>query len=237
MEVEVRSTTVLWKSQISRIQTFSSMWCGVWLGEPGGPYKQYVIANERAQQMMSDAKSLYENHEFSRAKQKLEDAVNLFTQSNDIYPNAEGRQGIEEAESYIEKCETGMKADTAFAKATELFNQRKLEDAIKEFGDAQSLYEEIGYTAQVEACTLKIEESRILVGVQEEALPCLIKHRTPKRQHPAHSVQQAMKRPNHCLSNLNQSGNNTTTQNKWHDVKNRLYTVKMRLPPLRKPEQ
>ncbi|KYK33396.1 MAG: hypothetical protein AYK18_15020 [Theionarchaea archaeon DG-70] len=141
-----------------------------WLGEPGGPYKQYVIANERAQQMMSDAKSLYENHEFSRAKQKLEDAVNLFTQSNDIYPNAEGRQGIEEAESYIEKCETGMKADAAFAKATELFNQRKLEDAIKEFGDAQSLYEEIGYTAQVEACTLKTEESRILVGVQEEAL-------------------------------------------------------------------
>lgn len=141
-----------------------------WLGEPGGPYKQFVIANEQAQQMMSDAVSLYENQEFSQAKQKFEDAASFFTKSNDIYPNGEAEQGIKEAESYIEKCKTGIKADTAFKKATELLNQRKLEDAVREFENAQSLYEEIGFTEQVGVCTSKIEEIHTLVAVREEAL-------------------------------------------------------------------
>lgn len=144
-----------------------------WLGEHGGPYKQYVTRNQQGQQMVSEGKALFENHAFSQAKLKFRNAVNLFTESNDIYPNPEAEEGIKEAEQFIEKCETGMNADAVFKEATELFNQQELENALETFEDAQVLYEDIQFTEQIEVCKSRIEEIHTLIAARKEALTLL----------------------------------------------------------------
>jgi tetratricopeptide (TPR) repeat protein len=141
-----------------------------WLGEPGGPYKQYKTKNQQAQQLMSDAKSLVDNHKFSLAKPKFEDVIALYTESEEIFANLEAEQGIPEAESFVQLCENGMKADTLFDEALGLYQERKLEDAGSKFESAQSLYEEIGYEARVTECVSWITECQRLVDVREEAL-------------------------------------------------------------------
>ena len=140
-----------------------------WLGEPGGPYKQYKALNQQAQNVLSEAQSLFEDNNFSQAKNRFESALELFEESSEIYPNPEADKGIAEAESYIPACETGIKAENAFDRATELFNSRKYEEAIREYEKAQALYQEIECTEKIQACTTKIEESNALAALQDEA--------------------------------------------------------------------
>ncbi|MBU7023606.1 MAG: hypothetical protein HXS40_05510, partial [Theionarchaea archaeon] len=140
-----------------------------WLGEPGGPYKQYETKNQQAQQLMSDAKSLVEEHRFSEAKPKFEDIIALYTESEEIFANPEAEQGILEAESFVQLCENGMKADTLFDEALGLYQERELEDAGSKFESARSLYGEIGYEARVTECVSWIAECQRLVNVREEA--------------------------------------------------------------------
>ena len=144
-----------------------------WLGEPGGPYKQYKTVVEQAQQKLSSATSLFTSHQFSRAITTFEDAIEIFEESNTIYRNNEATEGIEEAQSYIEKCETGLQADDIFETAEDLYAQRAYEDAITEYQNAQSLYEEIEYTDRVSECTEKIEESTQWITLREEATSAL----------------------------------------------------------------
>jgi hypothetical protein len=141
-----------------------------WLGEPGGPYKQYKTKNQQAQQLMSDAQSLFDNHKFSLAKPKFEDVIALYTESQEIFANPEAEQGIPEAESRVQYCENGMEADTLFEDALRLYQDRELEDAGSQFGSAQSLYEEIGYEERATECVSWIAECQRLANVREEAL-------------------------------------------------------------------
>ena len=140
-----------------------------WLGEPGGPYKQYKVIVEQAQQKLSDAVSLYESHRFSQAKTSFEEAIDIFEDSTEVYPNAEAVEGTEDAETYTEKCETGMEADTVFDEAEELYNNREYEKAIEEYEKAKPLYQDIEYTEQVEACTTRVEESNSWIALREKA--------------------------------------------------------------------
>ena len=140
-----------------------------WLGEPGGPYKQYKTINEQAQQMLSDAVSLYESHQFSQAKSKFGEAIGIFEESNEIYPNAEANQGIEESNDYIAKCETGMEADTIFGQAQNLYNNREYEKAIEEYEKAKLLYQEIEYTERTQECDTKVGESNDWIALRDEA--------------------------------------------------------------------
>jgi tetratricopeptide (TPR) repeat protein len=140
-----------------------------WLGEPGGPYKQYKTVVEEAQQKLSSATSLFNSHQFSQARTAFETAIDIFEESNTIYRNNDAVVGIEEAESYIEKCETGLEANDIFDTAQDLFQQRDYEDAITEYENAQVLYEEIEYSERVTECTQKIEESNQWIALREEA--------------------------------------------------------------------
>ncbi|KYK32961.1 MAG: hypothetical protein HXS46_19080 [Theionarchaea archaeon] len=79
-----------------------------WLGEPGGPYKQYKILNEQAQVLVQEALSLYETYKLSEAKETFLDAIDAFEESNEMYANSEAIKGIKEVESHLEKCETGL---------------------------------------------------------------------------------------------------------------------------------
>ncbi|MBU7013596.1 MAG: hypothetical protein HXS52_02720 [Theionarchaea archaeon] len=140
-----------------------------WLGEPGGPYRQYAMRNQQAQQLMSEATSLFDSHSFSAAKKKFQDVIDLYTESNEIYANVEAQERILEAEKFSAYCETGMEADTLFDGALGLYQERHLEDAVAEFERAQSLYRDISYEARVSECSSQIEECQRLMTVQEEA--------------------------------------------------------------------
>jgi tetratricopeptide (TPR) repeat protein len=141
-----------------------------WLSEPGGPYKQSEMLTEEGEDELSDGISLYESHGFPEAKAELEKAIQFFEESNEIFPNSEAANGIEEAEKYIQLCETGIKADDAFEKAGNFFEEREYEKAIEEFEKAQPLYEEIEYTERVQECTRKIEESKDWIDKREKAV-------------------------------------------------------------------
>ncbi|KYK29819.1 MAG: hypothetical protein AYK19_19185 [Theionarchaea archaeon DG-70-1] len=128
-----------------------------WLGELGGPYKQYKIMNEEAQNVLSEAVSLYEDHQFPEAKTKFEEAVGAFEESKEAYPNAEADEGIEEAHGYLATCEIGIKADETFGNALDLFDSQEYERAVDEFEKAKVLYEEIEYRGRAKECTTKME--------------------------------------------------------------------------------
>lgn len=140
-----------------------------WLGEPGGPYKQYVAANEQGQQLMDDAQSLFANHEFSQAKQKFEDALHIFTTSHKIYDNEKAQQGIANAETAIAYCETGLQADKLVDTGKEFFQDQNLKEAVTQFKNAQTLYRDIGFDTGVEECKSRIEECTALMAIREEA--------------------------------------------------------------------
>jgi tetratricopeptide (TPR) repeat protein len=140
-----------------------------WLGEPGGPYKQYRTLNDQAQQVMQTAQSLYEENSFSEAETEFKKSEDLFEESNEIYPNSTAEEGIQEAETYIEKCETGLEADEIFEKAEALYTAREYEKAIEEYGKAKLLYEEIGYTERAQTCNTRTEESNNQIALREEA--------------------------------------------------------------------
>jgi tetratricopeptide (TPR) repeat protein len=140
-----------------------------WLGEPGGPYKQYKTVVEEAQQELSSATSLFNSHQFSQAMTAFEDAIDIFEESNTIFRNNDAVVGTEEAQSYIEKCETGLEANDIFDTAEDLYQQRKYEDAITEYENAKALYEEIEYSDRVTDCSQKIEESNQWIALREEA--------------------------------------------------------------------
>lgn len=128
-----------------------------WLAEPGGPYKQCEAMNEQAQQVITEALSLYVDHQFSQARSRFEEAAKKFEESNDIYPNREASTGIEKASNYMRKCEIGMSADEIFDTALDLFNEKEYDKAIEEFERARLLYEEINYTERVKECVTKME--------------------------------------------------------------------------------
>ncbi|MBU7011225.1 MAG: SHOCT domain-containing protein [Theionarchaea archaeon] len=140
-----------------------------WLGEPGGPYKQYKKLNEQAQQALSNALSFFENKEFSEAKAEFDKAIRLFSDSDEAYPNSDAKEGVSEAESYLPTCETGIKGDNAFEEATELFENREYENAIKAYEDAKVLYQDIGYTERIQECDTKIQKSTEYITLREEA--------------------------------------------------------------------
>ncbi len=140
-----------------------------WLGEPGGPYKQYRVLNQQAQQVFAEALSLYENHRFSEAKEKFKEALNAYEESNRIYKNPSADQGAAEIEPYIESCETGIKADNSFEKAQDLYDSQQYEKASEEFEKAKTLYQKIQYTDRVQECTTKVEESNTKITLREEA--------------------------------------------------------------------
>lgn len=140
-----------------------------WLGEPGGPYKQYKKVNENAQSTLSQAKSLFDSHEFSQAKSTFEQAITEFEQSNEIYTNSESQEGIEEAQTFIDQCETGIKADTIFSEAQTLYDSREYKKAIEKFEEAKPLYEEIDYTERATECTDFVEKSNDWIALREKA--------------------------------------------------------------------
>lgn len=140
-----------------------------WLGEPGGPYKQYRTVNEQAQQDLSNAVSLYNSHSFSQAKSAFENAIETFEESAEIYPNSEATEGIQTAEEYIPKCETGIEADQIRGSAETLYNDRNYENAITEYEKAKALYQDIAYTERVQECDTKIAESNAFITLRDEA--------------------------------------------------------------------
>lgn len=140
-----------------------------WLGEPGGPYQQYKTINEQAQNVLTEAESLYEGHQFSQAKTKFGEAIDVFEESNGIYQNPEANEGIETANDYIEKCETGIEADSIFDTALDLYDNREYENAITEFERAKPLYQEIEYTERAQECDTKVSESNNWIALRDEA--------------------------------------------------------------------
>lgn len=140
-----------------------------WLGEPGGPHKQYKKLNEQAQQALSNALSFFENKEFSEAKAEFDKAIRLFSDSDEAYTNSDAKEGISEAESYLTTCETGIKGDNAFEEATELFENREYENAIRAYEEARVLYQDIGYTERIQECDTKIQKSTEYIALREEA--------------------------------------------------------------------
>lgn len=140
-----------------------------WLGETGGPYKQYKLMNEQAQGTLSNAISLYQNHKFSQAITEFEKAIESFEGSNEIYSNTDASHGIEDANAYIEKCNVGNEANSLFDQAMDYYNQREYENAIEEFNKAQEKYQEIEYTERSQECAAKVEESQDWIALREEA--------------------------------------------------------------------
>ena len=140
-----------------------------WLGEPGGPYKQYTSIVEDAEQKMDDGTSLYNKHAFLEAKIVFRNAIEDFERSNEVYESTQTSWGIEKAQGYIEKCETGLKADEIFEKAEALYTARDYENAIEEYEKGKLLYEEIEYGEQVERCDTRVEESKDWITLREEA--------------------------------------------------------------------
>jgi tetratricopeptide (TPR) repeat protein len=139
-----------------------------WLGQPGGPYKQYKMLNEKGDTALKDAIELYENHEFLKAKQKFAETIDLYQESYDIYANSYAEEKITEAQSFIPKCETGITADGIFEKAEDSYKNREYEKAITEYEQAVVLYQDIGYTEQVEACNTMVEKSNYWISLREK---------------------------------------------------------------------
>ena len=140
-----------------------------WLGEVGGPYKQYKEMNEQAQQMLSDGVSLYESHTFSEVILQFNDTIDMFEKSKIVYPNAEATEGIETCESYIQKCETGINANGTFDTAQGLYDKREYEKAIEEYEKAKLLYQEIEYAERAQECGTKVDESNAWIVLREKA--------------------------------------------------------------------
>ncbi len=140
-----------------------------WLGESGGPYKQYKQLNEKAQQALSDALSLYEEKKFSQAKTEFDKATDFFTESNEIYPNPEAAEGITEVQSYVPTLEIGVKADSAFDEAAELYENQEYEKAIEAYEKAKALYEEIECTERAHECDTKVQQSSEFIALRNEA--------------------------------------------------------------------
>jgi len=128
-----------------------------WLGEPGGPYKQSRRMNEQAQQRITDAVFLYTIHKFSEAKEKFEEAITIFEESNEVHSNSTAREGIEDANAYILKCETGMEAEETFEEALDLLESEEYDNAVRKFKRAKSLYEKIDYTERATECNTRTE--------------------------------------------------------------------------------
>lgn len=161
---------------------FSDVWIGSydnlkfgintfnWLSESGGPIRKYKLINEQAQQKLSEAKSLYQNHHFSQAISSFEEATSLFEESNKVYRNTEADQGIQEARQYIEKCSTGAEAEGILDTAKGLYDKREYEKAIEKFENAQSLFQVIEYTKKAEECITMIEESNEWILLREKAM-------------------------------------------------------------------
>lgn len=140
-----------------------------WLGEPGGPYREYSVLNEEAQQLLIDAQSLFNNHDFLEAKNTFKEAIRLFGESNEYYSNSEAFDGIDKAVTGITLCDIGIEADQIFQNAESLFVDGKYEEAFREFEEAQLLYGEIKYSERVDECTLYIDESNTRIALIKEA--------------------------------------------------------------------
>jgi tetratricopeptide (TPR) repeat protein len=140
-----------------------------WLGELGGPYKQCQAVNEQAKHIVAEATSLYDNQEFSEAKTKFEEALAVFEQSKKIRPNADAQEGIEDAVSWITKCDIGVQAERTYNNAMSLFAKREYEKAIEEFKKAKPLYDEIGCTVKAAECATKIDESTMWIALRDKA--------------------------------------------------------------------
>ncbi|MGD2247033.1 MAG: hypothetical protein PVF58_01400 [Candidatus Methanofastidiosia archaeon] len=140
-----------------------------WLGETGGPYKQYKILNDEAHALLQEATSLYATYKFSEAKDNVLEAIDLFEESSETYANSEALEGVERAEILLEQCETGIKAGEIFEKAEDLFTNREYKKAIDEYEKAKPLYNEIKYTKRVDECNTKIDESYQWMELREEA--------------------------------------------------------------------
>ncbi|MBU7018529.1 MAG: hypothetical protein HXS44_13545 [Theionarchaea archaeon] len=140
-----------------------------WLGEPGGPYKQYRTINEEAQESLVHAMSLYSNHKFSQAKSAFEDTIRIFEESSRIYLNADAHKGIEEVTDYLEKCEIGIEADSIFENALQFLDKREYERAIEAFEKCRLMYEKIDHTERIEECSTRIDEAHHSITLQNEA--------------------------------------------------------------------
>ena len=112
---------------------------------------------------------MYDNRKFFEAKAKCEEAIDGFEQSIKICPTVDATKGIEDATSFLAKCDIGIQAEQTYDNAISLFTERKYEKAIEEFEKAKSLYDEIGYTAKVHECTAKIEESTMWIALRNKA--------------------------------------------------------------------
>lgn len=141
-----------------------------WLGESGGPYKQYKILNEQAQTLLGKGIELYGTHKFSEAEKAFLDAIAASEKSNKIYPNSESARLIGEAQTFGELCKKGTEADQIFGSAEDLFESREYEKAIQEYEKARFLYTEIEYTERSDACRTRVTESNKLRALRGEAL-------------------------------------------------------------------
>ena len=146
-----------------------------WLGEPGGPHKQYRPVVEQAQSVLSSAVSLLSDHKFTEAEQKFEEAITVFEESAEIYPTQDATSGVAEANNYIQQCRTGVEADEIFENASQLYDSREYEKAIEEYEKAKSLYEEIEYTDRIGECSTQVDESQNWISLREEAASLLEK--------------------------------------------------------------
>ena len=140
-----------------------------WLGEPGGPYKQYLPLNEQAQTFLEEGMSLYDTHAFSEAQEQLLTACSLSEQSHDVYPHADSLRILEKAQSYIALCERGLEAETFFETAQTSFENREYETAIETYEAALALYTEIVYSERSAECNIQIEECKRLISLRDQA--------------------------------------------------------------------
>jgi tetratricopeptide (TPR) repeat protein len=141
-----------------------------WLGEPGGPYKQYKILNEQAQTLLGEGIELYGTQKFAEAEKTLLDAITASERSNEVYPNAESARIIEEAQAFGDLCKKGLEADEIFDSAEDLFENKEYEKAIPEYEEAGSLYTEIEYTERIDTCRTRITESNEFLALRGEAV-------------------------------------------------------------------
>jgi len=141
-----------------------------WLGQPGGPYKQYVILNEEAQALLEEGIALYDTHSFEEAGEKFNDALDTSEKSFDIYPNSESSGIMEEARSFAELCRKGLEANRFFVSAESFFEKREYEKAIGEYEKAMALYTGIEYTERSDDCSVRISEGNRLIALRDEAL-------------------------------------------------------------------
>lgn len=139
-----------------------------WLGQPGGPYKQYKTINEEGDTVLRNAIDMYEDQEFSQAKKMFTNTVDIFQNSYDIFTNSYAEEKIAEAQSYIPRCETGIKANEIFEKAENLYENREYKKAITEYEQAKLLYKDIECTKMVEDCNIMIDEGNHWISLRKK---------------------------------------------------------------------